>query len=39
LLTENAVKIVWSVTYVGAPNDRTSTRQTVAILAKGGVAK
>jgi uncharacterized protein (TIGR02598 family) len=39
LLTENAVKIVWSVNYKGAPNDRTNTRQTVAILAKGGVAK
>jgi uncharacterized protein (TIGR02598 family) len=39
LLTENAVKIVWSVNYRGAPNDRANTRQTVAILAKGGVAK
>lgn len=39
LLTENAVKIVWTVNYKGAPNDRSNTRQTVAILAKGGVAK
>ena len=39
LLTENAVKIIWSVDYKGAPNDRTNSRQTVAILAKGGVAK
>jgi uncharacterized protein (TIGR02598 family) len=39
LLAENAVKIVWTVTYTGAPNDRSITRQTVAILGKGGVAK
>lgn len=39
LLAENAVKIIWTVTYDGAPNDRSNTRQTVAILAKGGVAK
>jgi hypothetical protein len=39
LLTENAVKVTWTVTYTGAPNDRTTARQTVAILAKGGVAK
>jgi len=39
LLTENAVKVVWTVNFTGAPNDRPSSRQTVAILAKGGVAK
>jgi type II secretory pathway pseudopilin PulG len=39
LLNENAVKVVWTVNYTGAPNDRAATRQTVAILAKGGVAK
>ena len=39
LLTENAVKVMWTVSYTGAPNDRTTSRQTVAILAKGGVAK
>ena len=39
LLAENALKVVWTVTYVGVPNDRTITRQTVAIIAKGGVAK
>ena len=39
LLAESAVKIVWTVSYKGAPNDRTTSRQTVAILAKGGVAK
>jgi len=27
------------VNFTGAPNDRPSSRQTVAILAKGGVAK
>lgn len=39
LLTENAVKVIWTVNYTGAPNDRAVTRQLVAILAKGGVAK
>ena len=39
LLTENAIKVVWTVTYTGAPNDRSIDRQTVAILGKGGVAK
>ncbi len=39
LLAENALKIIWTVTYTGTPNDRSTTRQTVAILAKGGVAK
>jgi hypothetical protein len=39
LLTENAIKVTWTVNYIGAPNDRAMTRQTVAILAKGGVAK
>ncbi|MFL6514622.1 MAG: hypothetical protein ACJ8M1_06310 [Chthoniobacterales bacterium] len=39
LLLENAVKVTWTVNYTGAPNDRPTTRQIVAILAKGGVAK
>lgn len=39
LLYENAMKVVWTVNFVGSPNDRASSRQTVAILAKGGVAK
>ena len=39
LLGENAIKIIWTVNYVAAPNDRTLSRQIVAILAKGGVAK
>jgi hypothetical protein len=39
LLMENAMKVVWTVNFTGAPNDRDSTRQTVTILAKGGVAK
>lgn len=39
LLTENAVKAIWTVTYTGAPNSRSVSRQIVAILAKGGVAK
>jgi hypothetical protein len=39
LLAENAIKIIWTVDYTGAPNNRALTRQTVAIVAKGGVAK
>jgi uncharacterized protein (TIGR02598 family) len=39
LLTENAIKVLLEVNYSGAPNNRSITRQTVAILAKGGVAK
>ncbi len=39
LLGEDAIKIVWSATWIGIPNNRTHTRQTVAILGKGGVAK
>jgi hypothetical protein len=39
LLTENAIKVVWVVNYTGSPNDHDCSRQTVAILAKGGVAK
>ena len=39
LLGENAVKIIWTVNYTAAPNDRVISRQIVAILAKGGVAK
>lgn len=39
LLTENAVTVIWTVNYTGAPNDRAVTRQFVTILAKGGVAK
>ena len=39
LLAENAVKIIWTVNYTAVPNDRVISRQVVAILAKGGVAK
>lgn len=39
LLSENAIKIIWTVTYTAMPNVRTISRQIVAILAKGGVAK
>jgi len=39
LLLENAVLVNWTINYTGSPNDRATTRQTVAILAKGGVAK
>lgn len=39
LLTENAIKVIWTVNYIGAPNGRSVSRQIVAILAKGGVAR
>jgi hypothetical protein len=39
LLTESAMKVMWVVNFTGSPNDRAFTRQTVAILAKGGVAR
>jgi hypothetical protein len=39
LLNEHAVKVVWTLAYSGGLNARSTTRQTVAILAKGGVAK
>ena len=39
LLAENAVKAVWTVSYSGGINSKATTRQTVAIIAKGGVAK
>jgi hypothetical protein len=39
LLAENALKVLIEVNFTGAPNNRAVTRQTVAILAKGGVAK
>jgi len=39
LLGENALKIIWTVNYTAAPDNRTISRQIVAILAKGGVAK
>lgn len=39
LLTENAVKVIWTVNYTGVPNDRATSRQAVVIIAKGGVAK
>ena len=39
LLGENAIKVIWTVNYTASPNSRTISRQVVAILAKGGVAK
>jgi len=39
LLTEGAMKVIWAVAYSGGINSTTTKRQTVAILAKGGVAK
>lgn len=39
LLGENAIKVIWTVNYTAVPNQRTISRQIVAILAKGGVAK
>jgi type II secretory pathway pseudopilin PulG len=39
LLAENAIKVIWTITYSGTPRDRSMTRQLTTILAKGGVAK
>ncbi len=39
LLAENAMKVIWTVEYNGGINSQAISRQTVAILAKGGVAK
>jgi type II secretory pathway pseudopilin PulG len=39
LLGESAVKIIWTVNYNAAPDNGIISRQIVAILAKGGVAK
>jgi prepilin-type N-terminal cleavage/methylation domain-containing protein len=39
LLGENAVKIIWTLNFIAAPNDRPAMREAVVILAKGGVAK
>jgi hypothetical protein len=39
LLGESAIKVIWTVNYTAVPNDRAISRQVVAILAKGGVAK
>ena len=39
LLGEHAVKVIWTVVYSGGINCQVTTRQAVAILAKGGVAK
>jgi hypothetical protein len=39
LLYENSIKVVWTLAFNGKPNQSMITRQTVAILAKGGVAK
>jgi hypothetical protein len=39
LLTESAMKVIWTVAYSGGVRGEPVTRQTVAIIAKGGVAK
>src|SRR4051794_4784101 len=39
LLTERAVKVILTVDYTGGMNSQTTSRQTVAIVAQGGVAK
>lgn len=39
LLGESAMKVIWTVAYSGGLKGDPVTRQTVAILAKGGVAK
>lgn len=39
LLTGSAMKVIWTVDYSGGINSKPTSRQTVAILAKGGVAR
>jgi hypothetical protein len=39
LLKESAVKVIWTVNYRGGINSQPVSRQAVAILAQGGVAK
>ncbi|MDQ6940270.1 MAG: hypothetical protein M3119_08960 [Verrucomicrobiota bacterium] len=39
LLAESAMKVIWTLNYNGGINSVPVVRQTVAILAKGGVAK
>ncbi|HEX4665449.1 MAG TPA: hypothetical protein VH207_02525 [Chthoniobacterales bacterium] len=39
LLTERAIKVIWTLDYTGSPNSRGISHQVVAILADGGVAK
>jgi len=39
LLTGDAMKVIWTVDYSGGPSSKPTTRQTVAILAQGGVAR
>ena len=39
LLKEHAIKVIWTVAYKGGAQGASTTRQTVAVLAKGGVAK
>jgi hypothetical protein len=39
LLAESALKVIWTIVYRAGANGNATTRQTVAILAKGGVAK
>lgn len=39
LLTERAIKVIWTLNYTGSPSGRAISHQVVAILADGGVAK
>ena len=39
LVTESAMKVIWTVAYNGGTQGNSTTRQTVAILSKGGIAK
>lgn len=39
LVQENALKVTWTITYAGSPNNRPMSQTTTTILAKGGVAK
>lgn len=39
MLTESAMKVIWTVAYTGSVRSEAISRQAVAVVAKGGVAK
>jgi Tfp pilus assembly protein PilV len=39
LVTESAVTVTWDVTWIGIPKGKIHTREIVAVLGKGGIAK
>lgn len=39
LVTENSVAVTWDVTWTGVPQGKVHTRELIAVLGKGGIAK